>query len=35
MSTVIITQNDDIGRAIGEALEQIDLASLVRGKSSR
>src|SRR5205823_121764 len=32
MSSVIITQNDHIERAIAEALEPIDLASLVRGK---
>ncbi|MDQ3622314.1 MAG: DUF362 domain-containing protein [Verrucomicrobiota bacterium] len=32
MSSVIITQNDDIERAIAEALEHIDLEPLVRGK---
>ena len=32
MSTVIITQNDHIERGIAQALEQIDLAALVRGK---
>src|SRR5918994_1699721 len=32
MTTVAITQNDDIERAIDGALQHIDLASVVRGK---
>jgi uncharacterized protein (DUF362 family) len=32
MSSVIVTQNDDIERAIGEALDQIALEPLVRGR---
>ena len=32
MPAVVITRNNEIDKAIGEALDQIDLDSLIRGK---